>query len=184
MELRSKYDLLKYLAQLGYKKGAEIGVSEGYFSEKMFEAIPDLELWCVDNWAFYRGNAFGKSQEENERKYLITVDRLKKYNAHIIRESSMDAVINFQDGQLDFVYIDANHGYDFVMEDLINWTRIVRRGGMIIGDDYYPMRKGGVVEAVNDYTKYHGIDFNIIDPRPYGIKDRGFNEQPTFWWIK
>lgn len=183
--MKSKYDLLKHLAELGYTKGAEIGVSEGYFSEKMFEAIPGLELWCVDNWKFYRGNAFGKSQEENDKKYQITVDRLAKYNTHIMRMFSTDAVRLIVPGILfDFVYIDGNHAYDYVMEDIIGWSRKVRSGGMIILDDYYPMRKGGVLEACNDYTKYHGIDLQVIDPRPYGIKDRGFNEQPTAYWIK
>lgn len=182
--MKSKYDLLKYLAELGYAKGAEIGVSEGYFSEKMLETIPNLELWCVDNWRQYSENRFGKSQAENDRKYQITVDRLAKYGAHIIRETSMDAVKQFNDNSLDFVYIDANHGYDYVMQDLIEWTKKVRKGGMIIGDDYYPMKKAGVVQAVDDYTKYHQIKFNLIDPRPHGIKDRGYNEQPTYWWIK
>ena len=134
--MKSKYDLLKYLAELGYTKGAEIGVSEGYFSEKMFETIPNLELWCVDNWGQYRENKFGRSQEVNDRKYKIAVDRLSKYNAHIVRKMSMDAV-----GDL-------------------------------------------ATDLLDDYTKYHQIKFNIIDPRPYGIKDRGYNEQPTYWWIK
>ncbi|OGH18098.1 MAG: hypothetical protein A2868_03500 [Candidatus Levybacteria bacterium RIFCSPHIGHO2_01_FULL_40_15b] len=182
--MKSKYDLLKYLAELGYTKGAEIGVSEGYFSEKMFETIPNLELWCVDNWGQYRENKFGRSQEVNDRKYKIAVDRLSKYNAHIVRKMSMDAVGDLANDLLDFVYIDANHSYDYVMQDLIEWTKKVRPGGMIIGDDYYPMKRGGVVQAVDDYTKYHQIKFNIIDPRPYGIKDRGYNEQPTYWWIK
>jgi len=182
--MKSKYDLIQYLAELGYTKGAEIGVSEGYFSEKMFEAIPNLELYCVDSWERYRGNRFDKNQNEHDRKYQIAVDRLSKYPAKILRERSMNAVVTIPDKWLDFVYIDGNHAYDYVMEDIIGWNRKVRSGGMIIGDDYYHMEKGGVFEAVNDYTRYHNIKFNIIDPRPYGIKDRGYDEQPTYWWIK
>lgn len=182
--MKSKYDLLKYLAELGYTKGAEIGVAEGVFSEAMFKAIPNLELICIDNWKPYKGNRFSGSFARNEHHYRVACERLEKYNALIIRSKSMDALKLVADESLDFVYIDANHGYDYVMQDLIEWTKKVRKGGMIIGDDYYYMEKAGVLEAVNDYTKYHNIKFNIIDPRPYKIMDRGSYEQPTFWWIK
>jgi FkbM family methyltransferase len=37
---------------------------------------------------------------------------------------------------LDFVYIDARHDYDSVMEDLEAWFEKVRPGGVIAGHDY------------------------------------------------
>jgi hypothetical protein len=182
--MKSKYELLNYLKELGYKKGAEIGVSSGYFSEKMFQAIPGLELWCVDSWRRYRGNRFDVIQPKHNIAYQNTVERLKPYKAHIIRKKSTEAMLDIVDSSLNFVYIDANHGYDYVMEDIIGWTRKVRVGGMIIGDDYYLMKKAGVVEAVNDYVKYHNINLKVIDPRPYKIIDRNMLEQPTYYWIK
>lgn len=189
MELKSKYELIRYFKELGYTKGAEIGVAEGYLSEAMCQTIPNLELWCIDIWHHYRGNRWSGSTERNEHHFKVATERLSKYNTHIMREMSMDAVKKFELYSLDFVFIDANHKFDYVMEDLINWTRRVRVGGMVSGDDYYAFKRdhqdyGGVVEAVNAYTKAHGITFKVTDPLTDKIRDRGAQEQPCYYWTK
>lgn len=182
--MKSKFELFKHFGKLGFTEGAEIGVSQGYLSEAMFKAIPNLHLYCVDAWTPYRGNAWSGSKERNDHHYKATLERLKKYNATIIREMSMDAVKKIKDNSLDFVYIDANHSFDYVMQDLIAWTKKVRPGGIVSGDDYYQFRKAGVIEAVDAYTKVHGIKFNLTNPYPEKIQDRESQEQPSYWWMK
>ncbi len=189
MEFVTKYDLIKYFGELGFKRGAEIGVAGGDFSEYMCKTIPDLELWCIDIWHPYHGNRWSGSYERNENHFKNATEKLSKYNTHIMREMSMDAVKKFKDGSLDFVFIDANHAFDYVMEDLIEWTKKVRIGGIVSGDDYYPFKKGhqsygGVIGAVNAYTEAHGIKFNLTTPYTEHIRDRGADEQPVYWWIK
>ncbi len=182
--MKSKYDLIKYFGELGFTTGAEIGVAEGYFSEAMFKAIPNLKLYCIDIWRPYRGNVWSGSRQRNDHHFKCASERLSKYNATIIREMSMDAVKRFKNDSLDFVYIDANHSFDYVMQDIIEWSKKVRIGGIVSGDDYYHFRKAGVVEAVDAYTKAHGIKFNLTDPYSDKIMYRGFQEQPTYWWMK
>lgn len=182
--MTSKYDLLKYFAELKFTAGAEIGVSQGYFSEAMFKAIPNLKLYCVDIWQPYRENRWGGTPERNTNNYQIALDRLKKYNATLVREMSMEAVKRFKENSLDFVFIDSNHSFDYVMQDLIEWTKRVRTGGIVSGDDYYAFRGAGVIEAVNAYTRAHGIKFNLTDPYSKNIMDRGSPEQPVFYWTK
>lgn len=187
--MKSKYDLIKHFNELGFKRGAEIGVAEGVFSEVMCQTIPDLELYCVDIWYPYRGNRWSGSTERNEHHFKAATERLAKYNTHIIRAMSMEATKFIKDGSLDFVFIDANHAFDYVMQDLIEWSKKVRLGGIVSGDDYYQFKKdhqdfGGVVGAVDAYTKAHGIKFELTDPYLDKIKDRGCQEQPVYWWIK
>jgi len=182
--MKSKYDLIKHFAELGFTVGAEIGVAEGYFSEAMFKAIPNLKLYCVDIWRPYRGNQWSGSTERNEHHFQVALARLSKYNAEIMREMSLDAVKKIKDGSLDFVYIDANHAFDYVIQDLIEWSKKVRVGGIVSGDDYYIFRKAGVVPAVNAYAYAHGINFEITDPYTDKIKDREGFEQPSFYWTK
>lgn len=182
--MKTKYELIQHFAKMGYTRGAEIGVAEGHLSEYMLRNIPDLTLYCVDSWEPYKGNPWGGSVDRNEHHFKKTVDRLKPFQAHIIRERSMDAVKRFNEGTLDFVYIDSNHSFDYVMQDLIEWTKRVRKGGMVTGDDYFSFKRAGVIEAVNSYTKAHNIKFNLTDPLTDKIQDRGCQEQPTFWWIK
>jgi len=182
--MKSKFDLIKHFGDLGFTTGAEIGVAEGYFSEAMFKAIPNLKLYCIDVWQPYRGNQWSGSTARNEHHFEIAKNRLSNYNAEIIREMSMDAVKRFKDNSLDFVYIDANHSFDYVIEDLIEWSKKVRIGGIISGDDYYNFRKAGVVPAVNAYTYAHKIDFELTDPYSDKIKDREGFEQPSYYWTK
>ena len=182
--MKSKYDLIKYFAKLGFTRGAEIGVAEGYLSEAMFKAIPNLHLYCIDIWQPYRGNAWSGSIARNDRNFMVASKRLANYDATLIRQMSMDAVKQFTDNSLDFVYIDSNHAFDYVMQDLIEWSKKVRVGGIVSGDDYYRFKKAGVIEAVDAYTKAHGIKFNLTDPYPGKIMDRGHQEQPSYWWIK
>lgn len=183
--MKSKYDLIKHFAELGFRTGAEIGVAEGHFSEAMLKVIPDLHLYCVDAWTVYKGNRWAGSEERNEHHRKTTIERLKPYpNATIVDMFSMDAIHNTGDFPLDFVYIDGNHSFDYVMQDLIEWSKRVRKGGIISGDDYYSFKGAGVVDAVNAYTKAHRIEFNLTDPLTDKIQDRGSQEQPSFWWIK
>lgn len=184
IQFSSKFDLLKYFAELKFTKGAEIGVAEGYFSEAMFKAIPNLHLYCVDSWQVYKGNRWGGSQERNDHHIKATFERLKSCNSTILKDFSMDAIRHIADESLDFVYIDACHAFDYVMQDLIEWSKKVRKGGIVAGDDYYSFKGAGVVEAVDAYCKAHGITPNFTDPYTDKIQDRGCQEQANFWFFK
>jgi hypothetical protein len=77
-------------------------------------------------------------------------------------------------GSLDFAFIDGHHSYDFVFADLDEWSQRVRPGGHVSGHDFYEFKWAGVVEAVVDYTKIHGIrEWAICDER-----------EPSFFWVK
>ena len=175
--MKSKYDLLKYFAELGFTTGAEIGVAKGYFSRKMCEIIPNLKLYSIDSWASY-------TPEWSNEKYKMTIKTLAPFNATVIRKTSMEAVKDFKDNSLDFVFIDASHFFPRVLEDITEWSKKVRIGGIVSGDDYYSTNNSGVIRAVEKYTKEHNIKFNLTDPYPDKIKDRRKQEQPVFWWIK
>jgi hypothetical protein len=54
----------------------------------------------------------------------------------MIRGTSKKTSEIFHDSSLDFIYIDANHSYDFVKEDLELWYPKVKPGGWVMGHDY------------------------------------------------
>jgi hypothetical protein len=55
----------------------------------------------------------------------------------------MDALKDFEDDSLDFVYIDSNHDFINLAMDVQYWLRKVRKGGILSGHDYcyYSYRK-------------------------------------------
>jgi len=182
MYIKSRVELARYFNKLGFKKGAEIGVADGKYSEILCQSIPGLELFCIDIWAPYPGNGHRYKEEDYRYGFEMTQKRLGGFKAKLIRAMSMDAVKNFADESLDFVFIDANHAFDYVMEDIIHWSKKVRRGGVVSGHDYYHSRSGrmGVIEAVDAYTKAHKLSLNLTGK----ISDSADDKEPSFWWIK
>src|SRR5678815_3056674 len=93
---------------------------------------------CVDPWLSYPAWLDTKNTMPPEKagafmeeSYRNACDRLRPLNATIVRKFSADAAKDVPDGSLDFAYIDSNHTYDAVIEDLSIWTPKVRRGVLI-----------------------------------------------------
>jgi hypothetical protein len=155
-------DLALLFAELGFQHGAEIGVAEGNYSEVLLKANPELHLLLVDPWHAYSGNPQNKSKEKNEYAFNECKRKVTDYpNAKMDMRLSMDAVRDVPDGSLDMVYIDGHHSYSFVMQDLIAWSKKVRSGGIVSGDDVYRLNVkwgAGPMEAVYDYTQAMKIE--------------------------
>lgn len=61
----------------------------------------------------------------------------------------------------DMVYLDASHDYDSVFKDLVNWYDILKKGGIIFGDDYgNTVAWPGVKSAVDDFAQINLINLN------------------------
>lgn len=185
--------LYKLFAELGYKVGCEIGLEKGKNAQTMFECIPNLKLYGVDAYkqhpqASYAHVATIRHWDEH---YLAGAKkqaqkRMRGKNAIIIEKFSEIAIQDIPDNSLDFVYIDADHSYDFVMQDMILWGRKVRKGGMVSGHDYYydkkeSARRAKVTQAINDYTRVHKIEFYITDEIHHGNKGDVY---PSWLWVK
>lgn len=62
--------------------------------------------------------------------------------------SSLRAAVLFADASLDFVFIDANHSYEAVINDIRAWWPKIRPGGLLAGHDY---SWTGVARAVHEF---------------------------------
>lgn len=116
----SRDDLPNFFVEMGFKVGAEVGVYKGEFSLKLAQA--GLSLYAIDPWQANRENM----QQRHDLMYQETKTLLSPFpKCQVIRKTSMEAVDNFKDGSLDFVYIDANHEFRYIAEDLYEWTKKV-----------------------------------------------------------
>lgn len=158
-------DFAPYLKERGFKVGVEIGVERGMFSKTLCSQYPEVKLYCIDPWKAYKTYREHVSQEKLDGFYEDTKQRLSHFNCEIIRKFSIDAVKDFEDESLDFIYIDANHNYENVMLDMILWLPKLKKGGMLAGHDYKKFKGQnhiyGVVPAVNDYAKFLGKELII-----------------------
>jgi len=155
----NRIGLVKLWKELGYKVGAEIGVAKGEFSDLMFKGIPGLKMYLVDPYYDYPGGK--KYAREHPEMKKMSHKLMKGRDVVWLEEKSETAFNKIPDKSLDFVYIDGNHEYNWVMLDIILWERKVKRGGIISGHDYnthgYPKHIRQVKKAVDDFTKIHHI---------------------------
>jgi len=152
-----------------HSAGAEVGVYKGDFSAHSLEWLEPTRLYLIDPWlyfddpvyakAWYGGKAGGQSEMD-----AIYNDVVRRFGAHpavtIIRDKSSAAVNQIADGSLDWVYIDGNHLYEFVRDDLANYRIKVKPGGLIAGDDYREggWWAGGVKRAVDEFVRTAGVE--------------------------
>lgn len=166
--MKTRRDLAKYFNTLGFTLGAEIGVADGINAMTFLEEIPDLHLHCIDPW------------EDHPSSYYNAVKRLPKQRVHIYKATSMESVFAFPDNALDFVFIDGDHRFDYVMEDIIAWSRKVKKGGIVSGHDYYHFKGSGVIEAVNAYISANRYNLHLLQCDPESTDDK----MPSWWFRK
>ena len=138
---RREKGLALLFKELGFNEGAEIGTERGKYAQVLCETNPDLRLFCVDSWISYENYREHVSQEQQNGFYKEAVDRLAPHNCMLIKSFSMDALKFFEDESLDFVYLDANHEFQHVTNDIAEWSKKVRKGGIVSGHDF--VRMGG-----------------------------------------
>ena len=136
----TRVDLIKNIGQEFPKgKGAEVGTFKGSFSNQIMNNWSGT-LYMVDVW---RPLESGYDDASNHGKYdggvyTDAMENIKGFEdrAIMVRATSEIASEMFNDESLDFVYIDANHAYDYVVQDIELWYPKVKKGGFICGHDY------------------------------------------------
>jgi hypothetical protein len=185
-------EFAQLLAELGFNSGVEVGVWKGEFSEILCKANPQLKLSGVDAWdchAFRPGvKGWTQNQADYEGFYQQAVARMSRYaNYRIVRKFSMDALDEFLDESLDFVYVDAGHDFLNCAQDVIGWGKKVRPGGIISGHDYAYFPKEAdihVKECLLGLTRAYGIKPWFIlgeyARNPGQIRDK----YRSWFWVK
>ncbi len=122
--------------------GAEIGVGCGIFSEFLLSSGIFKKLYSIDPWdkslqdySYIDGTPLIKNKSA---EHSDTIKRLSSFGnkSEIIIKTSKEASLLFEDKSLDFVFIDANHTYEYVKQDLNLWYPKIKKGGIFSGHDY------------------------------------------------
>lgn len=139
-------------------RGAEVGVDTGIFSTVLISAGFNL-FFSIDNWSSGVFDTLDKegnpSSRPAEHNYDLAKERLSIFGerSKVLRMSSQEASEMFRNHYFDFVYIDADHRYEAVRQDLMLWYSKVRPGGIIAGHDY----RDGAVDWESGLRSYYGV---------------------------
>lgn len=163
------YDVLPSLInKFNLKVGVEVGVLYGRHAEKILSQTHIEKLYCIDA---YSSKHLIWPQQTCDALFLKVGKLLAKWQPRsvFLRELSTDAAKTFNDHSIDFIFIDADHSYEGVKNDLEVWYSKVRPGGILSGDDYdnFP----GVTRAVDEF--FQQVKLPIKTER-----------QRRFWWVQ
>ena len=150
-------------------RGAEVGVWEGLTSAALLNHLQHLELWMIDPWLPFKGAcgldaldaaAFWRAKERARWWTQSHEDR-----RYMVEEASEDAALWFGNHSLDFVFLDGNHLYESIRQDIAWWWPKVAPGGLLMGHDYgvYGDADGrwGVRRAVDEFAAREGRKVSV-----------------------
>lgn len=168
--LPTRIELIQELVRAG-SVGAEIGVYRGDFSLELVKREPS-KLYLIDAWKSYDAYSLDSINATNQDQNCIdTKFRLKKWIddgvVEVVRGMSTE-VAAMWDGMLDWIFLDANHGYSFVLADLRAWSKFIAPGGVIMCHDYTDTSAGaiamnfGVVKAVTQFCEESGWEVTHV----------------------
>jgi hypothetical protein len=119
-------------------KGIEIGTFKGQFAKTILENWEGI-LYMVDPWRPL-GEEYTDASNHKDHldAYAKTIENIQGFEnrGFMLRALSNQVVNLFKDNSLDFVYIDGNHAYDYVKEDMEIWYPKLKKGGYFMGHDY------------------------------------------------
>lgn len=164
---------------------AEIGVWRGDFSARILRAVRPRKLHLVDPWAFlseerYRKARYGGAQAPDQS----AMDRLyegvsRRFAGPIAagvvelhRCTSTEAASSFQDEYFDWIYVDGNHLYEFVRQDLELFEPKMKAGALIAGDDYGVSGwwEDGVTRAVDEFVASRGHEVVSLEANQFVLR--------------
>ena len=126
-KLVSRSELVKQLPHNAVV--AEIGVARGDFSQVILANAFPRKLHLIDSWAYQDKSIYPGTinpQRNSQKKQIQNYDYVSQRFSHQIQKDqvvvhkgySVDILNEFPNNYFDWVYIDANHQYEFVKKDL------------------------------------------------------------------
>jgi len=142
MKIRRWHILSKIIATYNIQSVVEIGILRAENASNILCDHPKLKYVGVDPYCETPTNL---SEYEHERNKPLAQKVFDKYeNAKLVVGFSKDCP---QDETFDLVFIDGDHSYQAVKDDIEFWKKRIRIGGIISGHDY---RKPDVKRAVHE----------------------------------
>ena len=145
---------------------AEVGVERGHNALDMLEHMTFQKLYLIDHYAPYADYLGGMCpQDVQDWVYVEMFTRVQAFLDRVVfitRPSTLASTL-FPNEFFDFIYIDGNHDYDKVKEDMALWFPKVKVGGVMGGHDFdiRNITRQDVAEAVKDFAKENSLQSSV-----------------------
>lgn len=159
--------------------GAYLGRSSLYLASRIQRAGKKIRLYVVDRWDgwIYGNDRPPETPHESQDVFWHFIRNVRRAGVedviYPLKMPSRQAATLFEDGTLDFVFLDADHGYEAVRSDLEAWFPKIKRRGVLAGHDYLHPDFPEVRRAADEFfmeqklpLQIHGTSFLAIKPSP------------------
>lgn len=135
----------------------EVGSWKGWSTQVIATIIKPHHghIFAVDNWRGSDGDWNVQAAKDHDIfsifRYNMTQLNLMDI-IHPLVMNSMDAAAIFKDNSVDMIFIDANHRYTYTHDDITEWGKKLKEGGVICGHDcerYYTQLTPGEKQQVD-----------------------------------
>ena len=137
--------------------GSYKGRSASFMAVEIINSGKKIRFDCVDTWQGSEGNQKLEPEHVAGVMYDVFLNNTSPVKDSLIafRCSSVEGAKLYADNSLDFVFIDADHKYQHVVDDLKAWWPKVKPGGVFAGDDFHG---AGVKKAVEEMFGIGGVE--------------------------
>lgn len=174
------FERLSPLREKNHLVGAEIGVNAGHHAQSLLQFLDVYRLYLIDPYELYEEYPEGVLQYGANQPQLTGAETharsiLHGHSEKIVWLKDFSAFVakNFEEESLDFVYIDGNHDYKYVREDIENFWPLTKQGGVLGGHDFYnghAKSHDGVLQAAIEFAVTNGLQLQV--------------EEPDWWFVK
>jgi hypothetical protein len=152
MKQKRWWAIFKRFPERPHLVGAELGVAIGNMSIWLLQYKPSIHMTFVD--------------VRRTPGWLDNVKSFSEDSYDFYEMPTYEASTMVPDNHFDFVFIDADHSYNAVKQDITDWLPKVKPGGWLCGHDYAKERIQGdrtpfpVKKAVQELLPDHELDVN------------------------
>jgi hypothetical protein len=160
--------------------GVWLGKSIIYMANKIKNHKSHIKLYGVDNFI---GNENPNPRGNVAETKKISEDKFdgnfySEYSQNLvdcgvrdfifdISQPSSKAVETFDENSIDFIFIDGDHHYNSISNDLKIWYPKVKKGGVFSGHDrIHP----GVSKALKEFSKKHKLEYKNVSKSSWMIR--------------
>lgn len=171
--------IARTLQEYGVKESIEIGIARGGLSYYLLGSVGELDAHHgIDSFA---GSNVRLSHSKRSSASLdwagAVLYHMRDFGCRfrLHRGFSAQVVTHFSPESVDCVIFDADHSYEGLAVDIANYAPLVRKGGLLIFDDYDDKDFHGVKRAVDRLAKTNELSVrrlndegNVMIVKPLG----------------
>jgi predicted O-methyltransferase YrrM len=154
--------------------GCYMGKSTAYLCERIKLSGKKIDLHVVDLFdtsSIFQSELYNgiiKGEHTLEQIFDINMEQLG-FKPTKYKGLSNQMPTKFKDDFFSMIFIDGSHDYKSVIEDMELYYPKLKSGGIFAGHDY-TQRDIGVIQAVNEFTQKHNLQYQVRNTSWFTIK--------------